>query len=37
MDRASYMRGFQDALELALAEIERARDLEDARKRIRAF
>jgi len=37
MDRTDYMRGFQNALELALAEIERARDLEDTRKRIRTL
>jgi len=37
MDRQSYVRGFQDALELVLAELERAEDLEDAKKRIRAL
>ena len=37
MDRQSYVRGFQDALELVLAELERAEDLEDAKKRVRVM
>ena len=37
MDKNSYVRGFTDALELVLVELQRAKDLEDARERVRTL
>ena len=34
MGNKDYIRGFTDALEMTLLELRRARDLEDAKKRI---
>lgn len=37
MDKESYKRGFEDCVELCLYEIQKAENLEEARKRIREF
>jgi len=37
MDKPSYIRGFNDALELVMVELQRAKDLEDAKARIRSL
>ena len=37
MDRDSYVRGFTDALEMVLVELQKCRDLDEAVKRIKAM